>query len=97
MIAVGGDKMMKQHPSDSRIECVKEYVERSGFYFASNSCQEEDAKCACILNIIQPVDNLLPISKKTQNSKYFYVRASCKTFYELPVGLYRHLIEDVPC
>ncbi len=83
--------------SHDRLERLRAYVARSGFWFASCESQVDDAQRACGLGLLQPVDNLLSPEKRTRNSRYFYVRPQLRSQHELPVGLYRHLVEGMPC
>ena len=80
-----------------RQERLKQYVARSGFWFASCPEQTEDAARACASGFLQPVDNLLPPSRRNRNSRAFFVRAQLRSVHELPAGLYRHLVEGMPC
>jgi hypothetical protein len=78
-----------------RIERVRAYLDKAGFYFCSNSDQERDVKLACAMGFLQPVDVILPPSKRDRGTRHWFVRPQLKSFHELPAGLYRHLIEKV--
>lgn len=83
--------------SHDRLERLRAYVADAGFWFASCESQVEDARRACELGLLQPVDNILPLDRRNKNSQHFYVRAQLRSINELPCGLYEHLIKGVPC
>ena len=81
------------------MEKLIEYLNRNGFWFSCSDEQDAFAQEACKAGILQPTENLLVgVNTAYKGCKsYFYVRAQLKSKNELPVGMWRHFIEGVPC
>ena len=81
------------------MERLTEYLNRSGFWFASCEEYEQLAQKACNEGILQPIENLLKDVDTFYKGRksYFYVRAQLKCKEELPIGMWRHFVEGIPC
>lgn len=66
---------------------IRSYLDKNGFYFASNQSQLESAK-GC--DFLQPLKNIL-----TQADDYTFVRAELKSQVELPICMRRRYHLDL--
>ncbi len=86
-----------QFDDHERQERLRQFVNRTGYWFASCESFEEDAERACKLGFLQPVDNLLDAVHRNKNSRAFFVRAQLRSIQEIPASLYRLLVEGMKC